>query len=253
MIRRTGCWFLCLVALAWMGSLAWAGETASKDKKPVAKNAEPAAKRAEPAAKDKEPGAKSAEESASTPPATHTIKRGPLKVTVDLEGIFEAQTSQEILVKPEEWTTLMVEDAVAHGAQVRKGDVLLTLETEKLDQAIADLQADLNLSKVSVQQSEDQLQALDKITPLDVEASQARLAHGGGGSEVLRGRGAAFRAEGGRLQPQSGQRDVGVRAGRTAPIGEDVQGRRHHRGDRADRVEAGAGHRREGEVQWWNT
>ena len=168
MIRRTGCWFLCLVALAWMGSLAWAGETASKDKKPVSKNAEPAAKRAEPAAKDKGPGTKIAEESA----ATHTIKRGPLKVTVDLEGIFEAQTSQEILVKPEEWTALMVESAVAHGAQVRKGDVLLTLETEKLDQAIADLQADLNLSKVSVQQSEDQLQALDKITPLDVEASR---------------------------------------------------------------------------------
>ena len=61
----------------------------------------------------KSPAAKSAEESAATPPATHTVKKGPLKITVELEGVFEAQTAQEILVKPEEWTALMVESAVA--------------------------------------------------------------------------------------------------------------------------------------------
>ncbi len=89
-----------------------------------------------------------------------------------MEGVFEAQTAQEILVKPEEWSVLTVESAVPHGAEVRKGDVLLSLETEKLDHAIADLRNELKLSEVVIHQNEEQLQAMEKITPLDLEANQ---------------------------------------------------------------------------------
>ena len=178
MTRRTGCWFLCLVALVWMGSLAWAGEPVAKSEKPAAKSGEPAAKSEKSAAKSGEPAAKSDEESATPSPTTYTVKKGPLKITVDLDGIFEAQTVHEIIVKPEEWNALVVESAVPHGAQVRKGDVLLTLDTEKLDHAIADLRTELKLSEVAAKQSEDQLQSLEKTTPLDLEASRraARVA-----------------------------------------------------------------------------
>ena len=164
MTRYTSRWLLYLVALVWVGGLARAEEPAAKGK--------------EPAAKTEKPAAKADEESAAATPATHIVKKGPFRVTVDLDGVFEAQTAQEIFVKPEEWNALVVESAVAHGAPVRKGDVLLTLETDKLDRVIADLRVDLKLSEVSVRQSEDQLRALDKITPLDMEASQrgARIA-----------------------------------------------------------------------------
>ena len=67
-----------------------------------------------------------------------------VKITVELDGVFAAKTAREIMVKPEEWTTLIVENAVAHGAVVREGDVLLSLETEKLDRAIADLRQDMH-------------------------------------------------------------------------------------------------------------
>ncbi len=150
MARCTGWWCLCFVALFWIGSLAWAEE---------------------PAAKSGEPAAKSGEQPATPSPTTHTVKKGPLKITLDLDGIFESQTAHEIVVKPEEWTALIVESALPHGARVRKGDVLLTLNAEKLDCAIADLRVELKLSEVAIQQSEDQLQALDKITPLNLEAS----------------------------------------------------------------------------------
>lgn len=184
MPRCIGCWFLCLAALIWTGSPVRADEPVAKKEEPVAKSVEPAAnsaepaKNGEPAAKVAEPPAKAAAEPTPTPPVTYTVKKALLKITVDLDGVFEAQTAHEIVVKPEEWAGLIVETAVPHGAQVRKGDVILSLDTEKIDRAIADLRTDQKLSEVSFDLSSDQLQTLEKTTPLDLEASQraARIA-----------------------------------------------------------------------------
>ena len=40
-------------------------------------------------------------------------RKGRWKITVDLEGVFEAQTDHEIVVKPDEWNSLVVLSAVA--------------------------------------------------------------------------------------------------------------------------------------------
>jgi len=129
-------------------------------------------------AADPTPTKTPAEPAAAAAPSTYTVKKGPLKITVDLDGVFEGQTAREIFVKPEEWSTLTVLEAVAHGTLVKQGDVVLKLETEKLDRAIDDLQAELKLGDIALQQAADQLQALEKTTPLDVEAAQraARVA-----------------------------------------------------------------------------
>ena len=88
MMLRTVRWLLCLGMLAWLGNLAGATEPTPKGKTPAASTA--AAKPAESAAKkDKKDSAKT-KGSGESAPATHTVKRGPLKVTVDLEGVFEA-------------------------------------------------------------------------------------------------------------------------------------------------------------------
>ena len=179
MIRTIVCSFVCCVVLMSMG--AWVGaadESASKQGNTPAKAAEPAAKQPEAAAKQAEPAAKSGEKCGDSAPATHTVKRGPFKTTVDLDGVFEAQTAREIFIKPEEWNLLTVEKAVPHGEHVRKGDVLLTLDTEKLDRTIDDLRADMKLSDVSIRQGEDQLKALERTIPLDLESSKraARIA-----------------------------------------------------------------------------
>ena len=109
---------------------------------------------------------------------THTVKRGPLKVTFDLDGVFEAKTSYEIAIKPDEWNGFVVENAVPHGAHVRKGDVLVTFDTEKIDRTIADLSIEQKLADVAVQLGESQLLTLEKTTPWDVESTTraARIA-----------------------------------------------------------------------------
>ncbi len=72
---------------------------------------------AEQAAKAKQPAAK--EKAAS--PATYAVKKGPFKITVNLDGTFEAKKSREIIIKPEEWSSLVVETAVPHGERGPRG------------------------------------------------------------------------------------------------------------------------------------
>jgi HlyD family secretion protein len=106
---------------------------------------------------------------------THTVKKSLLRIAVDLDGVFEAQSTAEIAVRLDEWTPtspLTVVNAAKHGARVKKGEVLVKFDTEKLDKAIDDLRADLKLSELGLQQAELQLRALERTTPLDVQANE---------------------------------------------------------------------------------
>ncbi len=111
----------------------------------------------------------------SETPPTHTVKKGPLKVTVDLDGVFEARSTSEIVVRLDEYVpapALVVVGAAKHGGRVKKGDVLLTLDTEKLDKMIDDLGTDLKLSDLGLKQAADSLATLEKTTPLDLAANE---------------------------------------------------------------------------------
>lgn len=147
--------------------------------KPV--KAEPAT----PAAADKpakeEPAApaaaaKPAKEEPAAPaapaPPTYTVKREPFKIQFDLDGFFESRNMTEIIFHPEEWTAFIVVEAVEHGVRVKKGDVLVEFDSEKIDKAIADLGAEQQIAEVALKQAEDQLSVLEKSTPMDLEASQ---------------------------------------------------------------------------------
>jgi multidrug resistance efflux pump len=126
-----------------------------------------------PAEKDKPAEAeKNKKEEKAAPPATETVKRGPIRIAVELDGVFEGGQVEEISITPKEWNMLIVQQAAAHGAVVRKGDVLVQLETDKLDRTIAELRNELAISEKAVGQAELQLQAMEKIAPLDLEAGR---------------------------------------------------------------------------------
>ncbi len=203
MSRSVYCRFLCLLVLMLCAGLVYAAEPAAKKKpKPAAeKKATPAAaKKAEPAAKKAEPAA----EKKAEPPATVTIKRSPLRVTVELDGVFEGDAAHEITVQTEEWPALVLESAAPHGAVVRKGDVLLKLETDKLDRTIADLRADLKVSELAMHQAKDQLQSMEKALPVELEQGRrsARVAEEDRQFffEVAK----PFEPEGGRIRVENG-------------------------------------------------
>jgi hypothetical protein len=83
-------------------------------------------------------------------PATYKVQKGPFKVEVALKGIFEAEQTTPFTLSLEAWTRqaggpLTVHKAVEHGSKVRKGEPLLWLDLERINQTIRDLEEEQHL------------------------------------------------------------------------------------------------------------
>lgn len=119
------------------------------------------------------PAAKPAEaKPADAKPAICKVKRQPFRIELALDGTFEAKNTADVVLRPEEWSDFEVLRAVEHGTPVKQGELLVSLETEKIDRSIADLQRDLALSKLSLRDTETQLQAARGTTPLELATAQ---------------------------------------------------------------------------------
>jgi HlyD family secretion protein len=150
----------CVLIAAFLGWTLWAqtdpAKKPDKDKPDAVKSLTPAAK----------------------PGATHKVEKGIFKIEVTLKGVFEAEEMTEVYLKPEAWGgpmgggMLQIARAVDQGTAVKKGDVVVQLDTDKIDQALRDLEADRYLAELSIKQAEEELPILEKSTPLDLAAAE---------------------------------------------------------------------------------
>jgi HlyD family secretion protein len=118
------------------------------------------------------PPAKPAETPPGETPPVYKVKKELLKIEVSLKGVFEAERAAEIALRSQQWAAFEVLEAVEHGATVRRGDVLLRFDPEKIDEEIADLRTKAATSALALRQAELNLQALEASTPLDVKAAE---------------------------------------------------------------------------------
>jgi multidrug efflux pump subunit AcrA (membrane-fusion protein) len=112
------------------------------------------------------------------PPATHAITRGSLRAKLQLDAVFQATEMQAIKLEPKAWMDLTVMEVVPHGARVKKGDVLLKLDLEKLRDQIDDIEKDQPLGALGMEQAAAELENLVQGTPQKLEAARrgARVA-----------------------------------------------------------------------------
>jgi multidrug resistance efflux pump len=123
---------------------------------------------------------KAKKEDAKTPagqPATAKVEKGPLKIEVELKGVFEAEDMTEVVLRPEAFIPdvrgiLTVLTAVEQGTAVHKGETLVTLDLEKIDQMIQDLKVDQRLAELALKEAEEELPVLEKNTPLELAAAE---------------------------------------------------------------------------------
>lgn len=146
-----------------------AKETKADEKPEPEKSAEAKPAETKPAEK---PEAKPAESKPAAKPATYTVKADLLKIDLELEGVFVAQTMTPVELRPESWSSFKVVKAVEHGEQVEKGDVLVEFETDKIDEAIADQESAQKLAELSLEQAELGLKLLEKTTPIDLKMAE---------------------------------------------------------------------------------
>lgn len=110
-----------------------------------------------------------AEEKTPEKPAVHKVTRGEFELKVELEGVFESAQATPISVAPQAWNDLSVIEVVAHGTRVKKGDVLIRFDTEKLEEEIADLRENAPLEDLNLRIARQDLAALEKSTPLSLK------------------------------------------------------------------------------------
>jgi HlyD family secretion protein len=99
--------------------------------------------------------------------ATHEVKKGPMKIELALDGVFEASVMEEIFVRSKAWSTLHVLSAAKHGQRVKQGDLLVAFDPEKIDQAISDARSAQELGRISVAQAELALNTAQQSYPLN--------------------------------------------------------------------------------------
>ena len=88
-------------------------------------------------------------------PETAAAKRETMRIELKLDGAFEPSERHVVQIKTQAWMGEMpVAKIAAHGAKVKKGDVLLQIDSAKLHEAIA--QAGIELASAKVQ--------LDRVT-----------------------------------------------------------------------------------------
>jgi HlyD family secretion protein len=102
----------------------------------------------------------------------YKVKLVPFKLEAKLEGTFEPPMLTEVRIDPEQWSQFIVESAVPHGTRVGKGDVLVTVETDKIDERIRDLEMGERLADLAHGLLEREVQLLEKSTPLQLELAR---------------------------------------------------------------------------------
>ncbi|MBS0265012.1 MAG: HlyD family efflux transporter periplasmic adaptor subunit [Planctomycetes bacterium] len=125
------------------------------------------------AAQDK-PAGKSGDKDA-TPAAAPTVKveQGKLSNSISVKAVVENDAMSEIEVRLKGWASpLSVEQAVAHGAKVKKDDVLLKFDAEKLDHAVAAARDERVLAGLTIKLAELDLPLAKQQLPLDLQAAE---------------------------------------------------------------------------------
>lgn len=118
------------------------------------------------------PDAKPAESKPAEGGTVHKITKGEFEVKLSLDGTFEAVKQTPIALDPREWGDLTVVSVVDHGTVVKKGDLLVKLDTRDLEEQIADLERARPLEELNLKLAHQEFATLERTTPLSLEAAR---------------------------------------------------------------------------------
>lgn len=114
-------------------------------------------------------------EPAPARPLAHVVTRGALDSTLRFEAAFEPASATPLRLEPRAWSDLTVLEAAAHGSRVRKGDLLLRLDTRKLRDEIDALDRKRPASETALAVARAELEHLESTTPHRLEAAHRAL------------------------------------------------------------------------------
>jgi len=107
-------------------------------------------------------------------PKPHKVKRDKLKIEVELDGIFVAGEMEEVALRPEVWSRFEVLEAVEHGTYVKKGDILVRFDDEKIEKDLAEEALDQRIAELSLMRDEEEFPRLKRMLELSFESAERK-------------------------------------------------------------------------------
>ncbi len=105
-------------------------------------------------------------------PKTFTVAKETFKLDVTLKGSLDADAVTEIMVRPEQWSSFQVLNAMPHGSTVKKGDNLVTLDLTKIDEAIKEMEHARVTSELALRLAIEDLRFMEMTVPMDLEQAE---------------------------------------------------------------------------------
>lgn len=122
---------------------------------------------------DEKPDAKkAAAEKEAKKPETFNVEAKAFKVDVEAEGVFVAEETEEVALRPEVWAAFKVVEAVPHGKRVRKGDVLVKFDDKDIEKAIAEKSLELRTGELALMAAEEDFPRLEKSIALNYDEAK---------------------------------------------------------------------------------
>ncbi|MDF1851620.1 MAG: biotin/lipoyl-binding protein [Verrucomicrobiales bacterium] len=140
---------------------------AKEEKKSESVKKEPAKEKA--SEEKKAPAAeKTPAKEAKAEETLHKVTAGEFSVKTKISGIVESAKQTPISAHLERWSDLTVIEVVPHGTVVKKGDLLIDLDSEKLEEKIKQLKAAMPLQELELATAIKELEKLEKTTPISL-------------------------------------------------------------------------------------
>tara|TARA_Y100001934_G_scaffold118670_1_gene145207 strand:- start:216 stop:1748 length:1533 start_codon:yes stop_codon:yes gene_type:complete len=118
----------------------------------------------------------SSEEEKNQPaePKTHEVDRKPFEIKVELQGLFESSRMEEVFITTKSWGELLVLDALPQGATVKKGESLVSLNMEKIDEKIRNTRNELVIMDLDRQIAKADLKLAEIMIPMELTTLQQK-------------------------------------------------------------------------------
>jgi multidrug efflux pump subunit AcrA (membrane-fusion protein) len=94
----------------------------------------------------------------------HTVNSAPFAASVTIDASFLPENAVTLSLEPKRWTEFKILDIKEHGAVVKAGESVGTLDVEGIDRKIADDLTDAALRNMALAGAERELQDLEKST-----------------------------------------------------------------------------------------
>lgn len=122
--------------------------------------------------KSKEAKAGDKDAKAESKRKAHKVEPKRLKIDLTLDGTFVASKMTPVTLRPDAWSDFEIVDVVKLGEKVHKGQVLFKFDSEKINEAIEDLELEQRINDLTLARLEEEFPRMERSLKMEAEETE---------------------------------------------------------------------------------